>query len=473
MKFTEAWINGYGRFASKHLELTPGLQIVAGPNEQGKSTVRHFLGDMLYGQKRNPNQRLYDESNKTRAPWQRENGYGGRIHYTLDSGRLIEIQRSFDRKDESVQVFDRTDAQDITRSFPMMKNHEPTFAEQHLKMSKAVFLGMATISHDTLEELGDRQTLAGIRDKLISLSDSGSGQSSTESAILWLKDRIAAIGQQTARTKPLPMARARLTDLQKEYEHVRALRDEMAELERERRAVLDQCETLRASKIEIEAQLADVEQGERAERLTKAETLLARMDAITKECFGLGAARDFPLDLAPEIQRIGTLLETAAQQSERMQTERAALEKQLDDEIQRLGEGGAVSLEEGDPELENVLTDFTARINRIQDRIEETDERVHAYLTVLEGGALAAAREADRRLAGGEKNPLLGVPVVVKDLLCVKGAPATCGSRILENFIAPYDATAVRLLKEAGAVILGKLNMDEFAMGSSTEHSAF
>ncbi len=106
-------------------------------------------------------------------------------------------------------------------------------------------------------------------------------------------------------------------------------------------------------------------------------------------------------------------------------------------------------------------------------RIEETDERVHAYLTVLEGDALAAAREADRRLAGGEWNPLLGVPVGVKDLLCMKGVPATCGSRILENFIAPYDATAVRLLKEAGAVILGKLNMDEFAMGSSTEHSAW
>ena len=373
MKLTEAWINGYGRFASKHLELTPGLQIVAGPNEQGKSTVRHFLGDMLYGQKRNSNQRLYDESNKMRAPWNRENGYGGRIHYMLDSGRRIEVQRSFDRKNESVQIFDLTDAQDITRSFPVMKNHEPTFAEQHLKMSKAVFLGMATISHDTLDALGDRQTLAGIRDKLISLSDSGSGQSSTESAILWLKERIAAIGQQTARTKPLPRARARLTDLQKEYEHIRALRDEMVELERERRTVLEECERARSSKIEVEAHLADIEQGERADRLTKADTLLARMDAITKECFGLGAARDFPLDLAPEIQRIDTLLATATEHSERMQQDRVIMDKQLDDEIQRLGEGGAVSLEEGDPELENVLTDFTAQINRVQDRIDETE----------------------------------------------------------------------------------------------------
>ena len=108
-------------------------------------------------------------------------------------------------------------------------------------------------------------------------------------------------------------------------------------------------------------------------------------------------------------------------------------------------------------------------------RIEETDERVHAYLCVLEEEALAAAREADKCLAGGDDNasPLLGVPVAVKDLLCMKGTPTTCASKFLENFIAPYDATAIRLLKESGAVILGKVNMDEFAMGSSTEHSAY
>ncbi len=108
------------------------------------------------------------------------------------------------------------------------------------------------------------------------------------------------------------------------------------------------------------------------------------------------------------------------------------------------------------------------------ERIDETDERVHAYLKVLGDEALEAAREADKHLGnGGGTSPLLGLPVAVKDLLCMKGTPTTCGSKFLENFIAPYDATAVRLLKEAGAVIVGKLNMDEFAMGSSTEHSAF
>ncbi|MFF0370238.1 Asp-tRNA(Asn)/Glu-tRNA(Gln) amidotransferase subunit GatA [Micromonospora sp. NPDC005087] len=108
------------------------------------------------------------------------------------------------------------------------------------------------------------------------------------------------------------------------------------------------------------------------------------------------------------------------------------------------------------------------------DRIAAVDDRVHAFLHVDTDGALATARAVDeRRAAGEELGPLAGVPVAVKDVLATRGVPTTVGSKILEGWRPPYDATIVQRLREAGTVMLGKTNMDEFAMGSSTEYSAY
>src|SRR5271165_1630737 len=107
-------------------------------------------------------------------------------------------------------------------------------------------------------------------------------------------------------------------------------------------------------------------------------------------------------------------------------------------------------------------------------RIEAVDPRIHAFLTVTPEIALDSALEADRRLgAGDSESPLLGIPLALKDVLVTKGLRTTAGSRFLEHFVPPYSATVVQKLDEAGAVSLGKLNMDEFAMGSSTENSAY
>ncbi len=133
------------------------------------------------------------------------------------------------------------------------------------------------------------------------------------------------------------------------------------------------------------------------------------------------------------------------------------------------------------------VSELTARLARREcsarevtqaclDHIARVDERVGAFLSVDGAGALAQADAADAALKAGATHatqPLLGVPLALKDIIAVRGQPLTCGSRMLEHFVSPYDATVVEKLRAAGAILLGRLNLDEFAMGSSTENSAF
>lgn len=109
----------------------------------------------------------------------------------------------------------------------------------------------------------------------------------------------------------------------------------------------------------------------------------------------------------------------------------------------------------------------------VLERIHQVEDKVHSFITITEDIALAQARQADAHIKAGKLSPLTGIPALVKDNMCTKGVRTTCSSKMLGNFVPPYDATVVERLKAAGMVMVGKGNMDEFAMGSSTENSAF
>ena len=123
-------------------------------------------------------------------------------------------------------------------------------------------------------------------------------------------------------------------------------------------------------------------------------------------------------------------------------------------------------------QLKNGTCTSVEIVNDLLAAIDATDAKIGAYLTLDREAALAQAQAADDARASGKTGSLLGMPIAIKDLLNVKGQPCTCASKMLEGYTAPYDATVIAKLREAGAILLGRVNMDEFAMGSSTENSA-
>ncbi|MCX5768858.1 MAG: AAA family ATPase [Candidatus Hydrogenedentes bacterium] len=346
MRIRKISIDGYGRFINKNIEVGPGFHVLIGPNEQGKSTLRCFISDMLYGQKRSANLRAFEDSNELRCPWSNPETYGGRLVYVLDNGREIEVFRNFDKKNESLHVFDLTHACEITNDFEPLKNRERMFAQTHLGISKEVFLNTATIGHSSLEALGDADALDQIREKLLALADTGEETTSADAVLKRLEGRIGQIGQPAARTRPLPAARIRFAELNSEYERAQTLQQDLQQDEARRQQVIEEVGRLRRDLAGIGGELAALEKVERAERLRQADLLAQRIDESTRRLFELREAENFPLHLCPEFQRAELMCSTARNQFERLRQEYDRRKTEIASDLEQLaGNAGEISEE--------------------------------------------------------------------------------------------------------------------------------
>ncbi len=392
MKIAKVHIDGYGRFSNLDLGFSPGLQVIIGPNEQGKTTVRCFIGDVLYGQKRSATRNLYDEAHQLRTPWNDPDCYGGAITYALDNGTTYEVSRVFDKRRESVLVLDKTHGRDVTAEFELLQNRELNFAQSHLGLSKDVFLSTATISHFSLEDLGDRDALDEIRGKLLMLADSSEHSFTADDCLQLLAARIAAIGQPSARSRPLPAARLRLAELNHEYEQALLAQQQLEETSTARMTLLESIAGLRSRKSALEESLRLTAAHDRAQRLREAEALQARIDAVTQQVFALGASRDFPIEKGPEVQRTENLVSTARQQLDRSRGELRQLRAQMQTERQQLGTVEPLPLQEVPEHLAAKQAELHTYRQNVRARIVELEQLVEA----------AQARLAEAQRALGE-----------------------------------------------------------------------
>ncbi len=402
MKIVQAFIHGYGRLRGREMNFSPGLQIIIGPNEKGKSTLRCFLMDMLYGQKSSLTRVLYEESNTLRMPWEQPMPSGGVLRYALDQGGWVSVERSFHPDDEWCRVRDEADSRDITESFEQYPNGEIRFAQAHLGLGKEVFAGSATIDHMHLEMLGSQDALEQIRDKLHTVADSGGAFASAEDALHQLESYLEALGRPGAPNKPLPAGRARLRDLGRELEEARALRRDVAETGEKRRKALQEAERLRLRRQVVEAELRAMDAHGRRARLTEAENILARIDAATQRCFGMGGARDFPLDRGADVQRAATRAQTARLQVERTAAELRELRRQMESEQRRAEPGWNGYGDPIPPDLEKQWDELSGARTRLMERKAELQRLLEEAETRQQNAQSALVSMPDFGQLGGD-----------------------------------------------------------------------
>lgn len=397
MRINQLHIDGYGRFVGKDVEIGAGLQVVFGPNERGKSTLRSFIGHMLYGQKTNLKQRRYEDGQKLRYPWQATPRYGGQLVYQLDDGTVIEVHRVFDRKDESIQVFDRTHASDISASFEQYANREIGFATAHLGIGKAVFENVANIGHWTLTDF-DKDALGDIRERIVALADSASEEGTAESALKLLGERAVTIGRRTGQMKrPLPSAKARLEALEAEWA---AAKDHLATLqgrETERQRLAEALTLATARRKMVATALGVAAKQSRAIKLREAERLADEIRVAEQTVFQFARAAKFPLEEVAEAQRAANAVASSRTHLTRATEELQTLHAQYNEASARVGGATHDDKEAVSEALEKEVSERQGKIDRLAEKLAQYEADFEAARRELDKTTQAqeAAKDFD------------------------------------------------------------------------------
>jgi len=398
MRIDQLHIEGYGRFVRQDVTIGPGLQVVFGPNERGKSTLRSFIGHMLYGQKRSIHQRRYEESHELRRPWKAASQYGGRLIYHLDDGTAIEVQRVFDRKDEFIQVFDKTNATEITTEFEQYRNREIGFATAHLGIGKNVFENVANIGHWTLADLGGDDALGDIRERIVALADSASEEGTAESALKLLNDRALNIGRRAGQVKrPLPAAKARLEALEAEWssacDHLVGLQGREAERQR----LAEELARATARRKMIAVAMGAAAKQSRALRLLDIERLSDEIRVATQSVFEYRRAAVFPLEEVAEAQRAANAVTASRTHFTRATEELQSLHAQFNEATARVGGAADENEDVVSEALERDVSDREGQIERLGEKLSQYENDFETARRELDEAAVEqeAAQDFD------------------------------------------------------------------------------
>lgn len=442
MRLVRLGVAAFGRFSNQSIELGPGLNVVFGPNEAGKSTIQRFILGMLYGLKKQGTRRDYSAEHAKYQPWDGD-AYRGTLIYRLDDGHVYRVERDFSVRRERVAIYDEVTGEDLTDTFSQDRRKELTFAERHLRVSEGVFVSTVWVGQLETAKLA----MAGeLSQRVANLQESGREDLSVREALRVLDEQLKEIGSERAPTRPYARTLRQVEEKEAELARAASIRDQT--LEWEQRLIQVQAELQQVNQHYEVSRLRELEL-----RAARARQLAGRLEELTPRLELLEAYADYPVEYREQLQRLDVEIRTLAEQEERDSRRLQAVESQrseLAEEAQRYqsmaGLGAAVlsdlttaaallrtadrqaellgqeldRVAEANARLEDTLgplQDVAEQGAAVVARVEQLEAEIGRLRNLTDPAATAGLEGPVRGSRGGNSGALAGALLIVIGLL--------------------------------------------------------